>query len=112
MCMEDVKLGREMQSSITYVQVSTNSIQLVPGDDKRTSLIFSSKPSFSAVSEVTICVDPPAVADNGLMLSGYNHPIMLNLKDHGDLVTKAWYGISSLGTVPVAVAWSRLARKE
>jgi hypothetical protein len=108
--MEDIKLGRQTQSYWSYTQVGVASIEVAPADLKRRSLMFSTKPSFGAVSEVTFTTDNPAIPDNGIMLSGYNHPLILTVEEYGDAVQRSWYAISSAGTVPVAALSASLPR--
>lgn len=101
--MEDVCLGRKIKTAETYFIVGTASTPILSADEKRMFIIISSKPSFAAVSEVTVSTQIPAQLDQGFNLSGYNHPFMIHIKDYGDLVTKAWAAIGAAGTVPITV---------
>lgn len=103
MCMEDICLGRKVATTEYYFQLGVVSTQLLGNNPNRVFIKIYSKPSFAAVSECTFTTQPPAVADNGFMTSGYNHPVELDVKTHGNIVMKAWFGISSAGTIPVMI---------
>lgn len=88
--MEDVRLGRKIGVSEDNINVLNASLLVVQDSPKRVLLIFY--PPLAGTINITI--RSPAVATAGFQLLPTSHPLELNIKDHGQLVSKAWYAIS------------------
>ena len=99
MCMEDVRIGRKVQSQFIPFSVTAAGNEVIPADPHRVSLTISTHPSLTAISQCTFSTDKIPVVDQGLNTCGYGVPIKLHIDRDGEAVTKAWYGISALGTI-------------
>lgn len=94
MCIEDIRLGRLTAVSEVNVAVGVASAQVIAASPLRTELIFS-PPVAGSVSLSTIS---PVVLNTGLQLNAGGPPIALNIRDHGQLCSQAWFGIASGAT--------------
>jgi hypothetical protein len=97
--MEDIRIGRASRSVLLPIAVGPAATPLIGPDNNRVSIRFSTHPSFGAVSQCTFSTDANVAVDAGLNTSGYNHDVYLHIDTDGDIVTKAWYGISAAGTI-------------
>lgn len=104
MCMEDVRIGRKEAISEQRIANSATEIPLVQNDPKRTSLLIY-PPNLGTNYYST---QPGVTALNGIALVAGNHPLQFNIKEHGQLVTKAWYTIGTDTTVSIVVIEGRL----
>lgn len=94
MCMEDIRLGRQSLWTETNTAVGIASGNLVAGSPTRDVLIFS--PPLAGT--VTISTVSPVVAGVGFALNAGGLPLMLNIRDHGAMVTAAWFSIATAAT--------------
>jgi hypothetical protein len=99
MCIEDVRLGRKTGITQTNVLVGAASGVVLDTDELRSFIIFY--PPFSGV--VTLSIVDPVVATVGVKLESTDHPLMLDIQQHGQLVTKTWFGIHSVGGVNMCI---------
>jgi hypothetical protein len=105
MCMEDVRLGRQIQVSEVQVTVATTVTPLVGDDPDRVMLMIG-----IPVSGNFFCSTRHDLALNEgfRLVSTALAFFVFDIKTHGQMVTKAWYGIHSVGGVGVAVIEGRL----
>ena len=94
MCCEDMTIGHESKSQPTVIAVPAAAVQLVMASPNRIALVFGN-PSIGAVGITTL---QPTAATDGMQLTPTSPPIMLNIRDHGDLVQRSWF---AFGTVPL-----------
>lgn len=97
--MEDIRIGRNTPVVERLVTIPNTSVPLVDDDPKRTMLIIHTPPS----GRLTLSIKNPVVADVGITLDNLAQSLQLRIEEHGQLVTKAWFGIHSVGGVSVAV---------
>lgn len=107
MCMEDVKLGRDTPVVEQVDTVPNTSSVFVDDDRDRTLLVFFPPPS----GTLTLSIKTPAVANEGIILTAGNLPVVLDIKTHGQMVIKRWYAIHSVGGVKVARYLGRLNKQ-
>lgn len=107
MCMEDVKIGRETGGNEVPYSVGASAIQILPNDPKRTSLILSPP----IANTVTFGFTNSVASGVGMNLSVNSSPIVLNIKDHGELVTKPIFAIGSGAGTNGAIWYSSLQRE-
>lgn len=91
MCMEDVRLGRVMTYSETLVAVGVTTVPLVTGSLTRTMLVLGA-PLLGTFTFSTAALGGSGI---GLTLAAGMPPIILNIKDHGQMVTQPWNAICS-----------------
>ena len=88
MCMEDIRIGRKMNSVAKNVAVAANTVTtLVGADPKRVALLIgcgSDTPSTIAPRPLT-----PALK-TGIVLPQNNLPILLRIEDIGPVITQEW----------------------
>ncbi len=94
MCMEDVRIGRLANFAESNVAVGVASAQVVAASPNCYALMFSPP----AAGTVTLSTITPVVAGVGFSLNAGGLPLLLNIKDHGAMVTKAWFGIATGAT--------------
>lgn len=94
MCIEDVRLGRQSIWSENNVPVGIASGNLCAASPNRVALVFS--PPLAGT--VTISTISPVVSGVGFALNAGGLPLMLNIRDHGQMVTQAWFAIASVAT--------------
>lgn len=91
MCMEDVRLGRQAAFSEADVAVGVVSVQLLTAAPTRFSLVLGAP----LVGTFTFSTTSPVVSGVGLQLTAGQPPIILNVKDHGQMVVQTWFAICS-----------------
>lgn len=89
----------KMPSSQSVVSIATSSTQLVSQSPQRVGLIIGGP----IVNRFTISLESTAVLDQGITLGAAAAPLMLNIRDHGDLVTRALTAISATASQNVTV---------
>ena len=107
MCMEDIKLGREQHGSMVLYSVGATFQKILDHDDKRTCLILGSP----IANTVTFGFTDGVASGNGLNLLAGQTPIILNIKDHGEIVTKAIFAIGSGAGTNGCLIYSSLDRQ-
>jgi hypothetical protein len=105
--MEDVRLGRKTVTQQRNVTVPVSSIPVVQRSPNRILLVFF--PPLSGT--ITLQVSGTAVQDAGINLTSASHPLVMNVKDYGDVVTKDWDAIHSVGGVTLAILEGLLEAK-
>jgi len=103
MCMEDVKIGRKTGSTQRTVTLNTTSQDVVDADAKRFSLILNAPTS----GRVTYSLRPTATDLNGIVLYATMQPLVLNLKDHGAIVTSRLTAITNTGSQVTTIVETR-----
>lgn len=99
MCIEDIRLGRETRTATTSRSVGTTAVQLVQRATDRTSLLIS-----CAVGDrITLSHDPGVTDQFGLVLHAAGSPLLLDIRQHGDIVVGPIYAVASAGTVTVGM---------
>lgn len=98
MCMQDYIDGRKLKGTFRMVAMGAAAVLLAPANKNRVLL------SIAAFSNTTVSLGPDSsVAINtgtGLTITG--HDFELDIRKHGDLVTKELWGISSApGTIGI-----------
>jgi len=104
MCMEDIRIGRRMAGTESRITLTASSLQVVLADPKRIHLCF-----FPPVSgTVTLSSHGPVVANVGITMSANDHPLHLDIKEHGLLVIGNWFAIHSVGGPTLSILEGRL----
>lgn len=87
MCMEDVRMGREMQSATTHVSApDATSVPLVGASKYRTHLAI-----YHDLGTGVVCPsDIDMAANGGIFVTTGNAPIEIDIQTHGPVVTEAW----------------------
>ena len=98
MCMEDVRLGRKEMPQEHFITVTTSSQQLLPPAPDRAALMISS----ALAGNLTLSINQGVVSGSGINRGAGTAPLILNVKDHGQLVTSGWWGIMDAGTEVIA----------
>lgn len=107
MCMEDFNLGRETEMSQKLVTVpNATSILLIDRNPNRVALVIGDP----SASVVTISRRNDVTSGQGIHLNNGNVPMVLNIKDHGNIVTEEFYAIATAGT-PTVCVWESILRK-
>lgn len=82
-----------MYSTQTTVSLAINtSAPLIPAAANRVALLVQAPTG----TKFTMSMLSTAVPDQGITLYPSGQTLMLNLRDHGDIVTRAWSAISSV----------------
>ena len=109
MCMEDILIGRFSRAyTVSTVLSNTVGVQIVPVDNDRLSIVLGS-PTAGTMFWST---DPGVGVLTGIPLPSGLGPVTLNVKDHGELVTGALFGIASAGTPSVTAAMASFHSRE
>lgn len=95
MCCEDVKMGRASRSAQVTKEIGATSTPFIPGNPDRFALLIENPPS----GTLTVSLESTAVSGEGITFSAAHFPLVLNIKDHGDLVRRPWSAIHSVGGV-------------
>lgn len=92
MCMEDIRVGREMNTSIKQVAVPANTpVQIAGPAANRVTLNFAD----STQAVVNIAPDACGDASTGfVMRSGSEMRHRFTVRDDGDVVTRPWFAFS------------------
>lgn len=91
MCIEDVRLGRQASYSETLIAVGITTVPLVSAAPNRMSLVLGAP----LVGTFTFSIAALGGSGIGLTLAAGMPPIILNIKDHGQMVTQPWNAICS-----------------
>src|SRR5437667_6532007 len=94
MCMEDIRLGRKTMSRVGFTNITSTGNLVIGPNPRRVALCFFS----SQTRYFTISNNNPTTLFEGITIGVSGSPILLNIKDHGNCVCKAWYGIASAGS--------------
>jgi len=97
--MEDLKIGRNSQTSQTDLTLSTVSMLAISPDPYRISLIFCA-PS-AGVAHFSL--GGTALTGFGIPIPANADPVELNLAEHGALVTRGWSVVASAGNPTLSI---------
>jgi hypothetical protein len=107
-CMEDIKIGREVSSNIKRTAVAAGSaVEIAPANPKRVALLVSSD------NTADIFIGPemlPPTATGGIALTIGVTVQRFRVEDIGTLITQRWFAFSPAGTKQVTVIDSELGR--
>ena len=101
MCWEDIAIGRMMKGGFRSLQLTTASLSMLSPSPTR-SLIVLNPPS---QGRVTYSIAPRAVDLLGIVLTSGDAPVVLDIKKHGDLVTRGWQAIGVAGVGRLLRTW-------
>lgn len=101
--MEDIRIGRATGSAPVVVPLTGASQGILPADRKRTAIIFCGPDA----GTVRLTIEGIAVAGRGIPLAATDM-WSLDLVKHGQLVTRAWNGISAGGAAQMLCLVSTL----
>lgn len=87
MCMEDIRLGRDIKYDEIQYSISTAGNLVLPADPMRVSILFGA-PNTGGVSAST---DPSIGSNAGINVNSACAGVMLSIKEFGDAVKMAWY---------------------
>lgn len=104
MCMEDIRIGRKAGSSTNVVLVGTSATLIAAADPHRISLIITAP----ATARNFVSTLSDVVAGQGIVMQFNTVPLKLNIRDDGQLVTKAWYALNDTTPQNICVMQSRL----
>ena len=90
MCIEDIRLGRQIQHAETNINVLNANLPVVQSNHARVYLVFW--PPIAGTINLT--TQEPALATTGIQLTPTSHPLVLDIKTHGKLVCRNWFAIS------------------
>lgn len=107
MCMEDVRLGRMMTGEEINTVVGLAATPVIDFDTERSFILFS--PPLSGI--MTFSIFPTMVAGSGLNIAAGQDEVSMDIQTHGNLVTKAWFAIHSVGGIVATVYIGRLDKK-
>lgn len=102
MCIEDIRIGRYSRAYNISTVMGAVAIEIVPEDKNRLCLILGAPTS----GTLFWSHDPAVTVLTGIPLPTGFPPIVLNVKDHGEIVTGKVFGIISAGTPNVSVMCS------
>lgn len=105
MCMEDLKLGKKRNSIIFGILVPITSIEVAPANSKRVSITFYP----AKTKSVAVGIVNPATLTNGVYLANLSVPLTLTREQHGDIVTRAFYGIADTAQDTISVITSEFS---
>jgi hypothetical protein len=105
--MEDIRIGRRAASAADLVTIGTVSVEVAPASPDRIYLVLG--PPDSGV--LTYSVKSPVVTAQGLNVASGQAPIELDIRVHGQLVTKAWFGIHSAAVKTIFIGQTILPEK-
>lgn len=108
MCMEDVKIGREQQAAVKRMTASTTVTPYVAQSDTRAVLILVPP----TVGNLTYSLEKPSAVGDGINFVPQSAPLALNIRDHGELVTREWFVLSDQASQIIQAVFSDLQRKE
>lgn len=92
MCMEDVLLGHQMRSNQVAHTAGVTASLALDSDKNRTVIIFNPP----ITGQITYALKQSPALGEGINLAAGCDPLVLDIKTHGDLVTKKWYSIADL----------------
>jgi len=93
MCCEDIQVGRRTISVAHTIRTLATVYPVLPANPHRTAIIFLGSTS----ANNCVSINQPTAVTDGLRVSTTSNPFALTLAQHGDCVTKAWYGLAGVG---------------
>lgn len=107
MCMEDIRIGRETIAQELNLTVGVTAVNIIPASADRVGLIISS----GAVNSIVLGFEQSLTTAFGIRLGALALPLMLNLRDHGEVVRKSIWAIAS-GAGTTFTVWQIFLRKD
>ena len=107
MCMEDVRIYRETGVHSTVVNVLTTPTLLVGDSFQRVAIVLSCP----ATTRITISEDPNVTDLNGIVLFPNGYPLILDIQQVGNLVTRRLYAVSQTAPQTLGFAETFLLRE-
>ena len=90
MCMEDVRMMRDTGVATTFVNVKTTPTMLVGDSLQRVAIIVSAP----ALTRITLSEDPNVIDLNGIVLYASGMPLILDIKQVGNVITRRLFAVS------------------
>lgn len=87
MCWQDVEIGRQTSTKVNTYSTGAASAKILDANPFRYSLVMGA-PSAGTVFYSTEAI---GAGGQGITLNTGAPPMILNVKDHGDLVRHEWY---------------------
>lgn len=109
MCMEDVKIGRNLLSQCTTIPVTSSPTRVLSADPNRVAIIFSCDVS------TPIQVAPRtanAAQGIGFCLTLQNPIFKITIEEAGNMVTEQWNAGDGAGTGTLTILTSVLQAKK
>lgn len=94
----DLQRQRKSKRSFDLASVGATSVQVVPYDEDRTSLIIGNP----VAARVTLSFGNPAVVDSGINIYAGGPALRLSLLEHGAIVRGPIFGVAQAGTELIA----------
>lgn len=108
MCMEDIRIGRELNTNYKVINVVATVItRLASADPKRVSIAFG-----STATQIYFQPGPSSIAaETGFGSLSNGEPFVARIQDYGQAVCQEWFGYSPVGDNLVTVIENTLERK-
>lgn len=109
MCMEDIKLGRALNSEVRQINVTNAAAILVAQPDQdRTRIMISS----DGANGIAVCPNQALAGIGvGFVLSAGTPFQVFRVEDWGSLIWQGWYARSLGANVTIAVGTSTLEKR-
>ena len=88
MCCEDVKIGRRTISVAQTINVLAGLYQVLPANQNRVGLVFLG----ANINTNCVGIIQPTGVTDGVRVNTTANYVDFNIWDHGDMVTKPWFG--------------------
>jgi hypothetical protein len=98
MCLQDIQLGRQTYSEQKTITAGSSAVELVSASPNRIALIISAPAS----NGVGLGFTNQVSTSNGLQLPSTQSPIILNIRDHGDIVRRQWWVVAGTNGVSIS----------
>ena len=93
MCWEDVKIGDKSFGSERTLSIGGTAINVASPDETRTQIAFF----HTSGNDIVITTNGAASPTNGFNLNNALNPIVLNVRDYGNIVKKGFSAIEITG---------------
>ena len=109
MCIEDVRIGRATRGAvITSVLSNVAVVEILPEDSSRFAIVIGAPTAGTAFvsdkNDVTVL--------SGIPIAVGQSPLVLTLKEHGELVTQKLFALASAGTPSITCLYSSFHLKD
>lgn len=107
MCMEDIRIGREMYFDSITVSANIPPVPLLPADPNRTFIILSAH-----FAERWSLMSKPGNSDFlGIIIPPNVQPIILRVGDVGSVVTRQLWAGAEFGPIQVTIFYGGLNKQ-
>jgi hypothetical protein len=97
MCMEDIKLGRQLDTNVSNALVSVAGSQVAGTSVNRTRLIFSAS-DLGATGQIRVWPKRMGTTYTGGICLITGHPTeVVRIEEYGSMICEAWLGATSGG---------------